>query len=63
MGAIRPGETKIIMIDGNYQRLVVTASGCLPVEVVIPAGGENSTYALRGEYLASNLSLIIERQS
>ncbi len=46
LGIVSPGQTRIVMLDGNYQRLVVTAPGCIPKETVIPAGSENVSFSL-----------------
>lgn len=52
-GELADGETKFLMVDGNYQRLVISADGCIPLEVVIPAGVQNTTYSI-GAYITQS---------
>lgn len=49
-GQLSYGQTGIAVVDGNYQRIVVTAPGCQQKETVLPAGTENASLGL-GTYL------------
>ena len=61
MGELRPGKSRIIMIDGGYQRLTVSAAGTVSGEVVIPAGFDNPTYTVSRENVDGTYKLFIYR--
>ena len=64
-GTLSQGQTRIIMLDGNYQRIVVSADGCHSKETVVPAGADNVSFTVgvilndRGEQTVSVLPLVI----
>ncbi len=45
-GTLSSGQTRIILLDGNYQRIVVSAPGCVSCETVVPAGTCDVTYTV-----------------
>ncbi len=61
MGELRPGKSRIIMIDGGYQRLTVSAEGTVSGEIVIPAGFDNPTYTVSRENADGVYKLFIYR--
>lgn len=62
-GTLSFGQTRIILLDGNYQRIVLTAPGCISCETVVSAGTCDVTYTVgvvfndKGERVISVLPL------
>ena len=59
MCTLTSGETKIVVIDRNHQRLSVGSSTLIPSDIVLPAGTENVSVIVSTAYTDKGASIII----